>query len=147
MPNQPISARPGPGRLLVAISLGCFVFTIVGSLLAIALASEKFAAAGAAPSGSGLQFALSGVMVVANSILGAAVSSLLGIVFVISGVMLARNHPHGKILWPCLGLAVNAVVLLGAAVMFLYVFYLSGSTANGPLTQRERERAPIRLQQ
>ena len=113
--------RAGPGRLLGALSLACFAVTLVVALVAAALASESFAAAGAAPGGSGLQFALTGGFIVLVSIAVTAGTCLLGVVFGLSGVVLARNHPHGKVFLPALGLAANGLPLLGASLFFLYL--------------------------
>ena len=111
----------GPGRLLGGLSLACFAVTFVVAMVAAVFASESFAAAGAAPGGGGLQFALTGGFIVVAAIVVAAGSCLLGTVFGLFGVVLARTRPHGKVLWPALGLAANGLPLLGLLLLYVLI--------------------------
>ncbi len=126
MSNELDRVPAGPGRLTGALSLACFAVTLVVAVLAAALASDRFAAAGAAPGGSGLQFALKGGFIVLMSTVVAAGACLLGVVFGLAGVVLAKNHPRGKVLWPALGVALNGLPLLGASLWFLYLLFQNG---------------------
>jgi hypothetical protein len=118
--SKPISTRPG--RLTGSLSLACFVISSVGTLVAATLASERFAAAGTAPGGGGLQDALMGGLIVLGATTAATASCILGLVFGLTGIALAWGQPLNVVRWPALGVALNGLPLLGVSLLILYLW-------------------------